>query len=508
MESEVPAPLRGGALFLAGIGLALATFIDVLDYSIANVSIPYIAGDLAVSNDEGTYVITSFAVGSAIGLPVTGFLARRVGTVRLTIWGILLFTLFSWLCGLSFTLPLLVVNRFFQGLASGPLIPLSQTLITRCFPKEKRVVALAFWSTVVVVAPVLGPMLGGWISYDYYWPWIFYVNIPVGLFSAFVIYHTMKSFETKKEKSPIDWMGLALLAISMSTLQIFLDKGQEWDWWRSPRIQVLATVSLISFVYLIIWEWWHKRPILDLKLLKIRSFSLSLFFIALSYAIYFGGVVLMPLWLQVWMGYTSIWAGWAVAPLGIIPFCFSFSIPHMIQKFGVLTMLAICFTLFSASCFYTAYFYTDVDFWHVALSRLSFGAGMLFFITPLLTLSMQDMPFEHQASGAGIFHFIRALFGGIGTSVFTTLWMRRTYFHHSNLIVNITPLNPMSNSAVQQLTQLGFTQESAMAQLDLAINQQASVLALNDCFWVMAWTFPILLLMLPLGMQRKKVQSC
>ena len=490
--------LTGLPLLLGTVALALATFLIVLDYSIANVSIPYISGDLAVAVDQGTYVITSFAVGSAIVLPLCGWLTKRIGIVRLMVFSILGFTFFSWVCGISRNIAFLVVARFFQGLVSGPMIPLSQTLIVLMFPPERKVSALAFWSTVVIVAPIVGPVLGGWLSYDYSWPWIFFINIPFGIFSAVTIHFVMKRYETAPQKIPLDWVGVALLAVWVTCLQFLLDKGEQFDWLNSPLIRTCAAASLVCFIFLIPWELFHRTPILELRILKIRSFALSILFIAIGYSIYFGAVVLIPLWLQTNMDYTSIWAGISVAPLGIMPVLFSTLIGKLVTKIGALIPLAISFVLFAVSSFDTAFLNTDVDIWHVAFSRFLLGCGMLFFIVPLFNLQVQDIPEEKLASAAGMFHFVRAMMGGVGTSVFTTLWIRRSAFHHSNIVSELEYRKPFA-PFVDQIHGLGLHDDKAWAFLNGIVDKQAAILALNDSFYLMGWCFIALLPFLLLG---------
>src|SRR5580700_3856012 len=348
-------PLSGATRYIVMFALSAATFMIVLDYSIANVSIPYISGDLAVSTDQGIYVITSFAVGNAIALPMTGWLTKRIGAVKLICSAILLFTFFSWVCGASVDIQMLVISRFLQGLSSGPLIPLSQTLLIMINPPEKRNTALAFWSTIVISAPILGPILGGWISYDYHWPWIFYINIPVGLLSAGIIGWMLKRRETEIERPPADWIGLVLLALGVSCLQFFLDKGEQYDWFRSDLMTAMAITSLISFTLLIVWSATTDQPLIDLKLFKIRTYALSVIYMATMYALYFGSIVLVPLWLQTNMRYTSIWAGIAVAPIGIMPLLFGELTGKLLNKYGPTPLLGICFVFFSISCFYAAY---------------------------------------------------------------------------------------------------------------------------------------------------------
>jgi MFS transporter, DHA2 family, multidrug resistance protein len=500
-------PLSGITLFIVTLALSTATFMFVLDYSIANVSIPYISGDMAVAVDQGTYVITSFAVGNAIALAVTGWLAKKVGAVKLICFSLIFFTIFSWTCGAAPNFEFLIISRFLQGLASGPMIPLSQTLLIMSNPPEKKNTALATWSTIVITAPIVGPILGGWISYDYHWPWIFYINIPVGIFSMIAIWLILKNRETPREKVPVDWIGLLLLAIGVTCLQFLLDKGEQYDWLRSDLIRTCAIASFVSFVLLFVWSSTSHNPLIELKLFKIRSFALSVFYIGVMYAIYFGTVVLIPLWLQTSMNYTSIWAGIAVAPIGIAPFLFGPLMGKAVNKYGTRVLLGICFILFAISCFYTAFFDTDIDLWHIGFSRFLLGCALIFFITPLFALSLQDVPQEKLASATGIFHFVRAMCGGIGTSIFTTMWIRRSAYHHARVGESVTLFSDQTTSYLNRLDQLGLKGQSALEQMNMTLDQQANVLSINDCFFLMGWIFLALLLVLPLGRTKKVPQE-
>lgn len=479
--------LSFGRWVLLFVCLSLATFMMVLDYSIANISIPYIAGDLSVSTDEGTYVITSFAVGNAIGLALTGWLTKRVGEIRLMVAAIALFTLFSWACGFSIDLNMLIVNRFIQGLVAGPVIPLSQSLIIKNGAPENRTRDMAFWALIVITAPVLGPLMGGYISYWYTWPWIFYINIPIGIFCCIGIWHIKKDQESPTENVPSDIPGILLLTIFVSCLQIFLDKGQQWDWFNSNTIRILFVGYIVAFVYLLIQELGSDAPFLKLRLFKIPSFTLSIICLAISYAIYFGTIVIVPLWLQEYMGYDAIWAGIAVSALGIGPILLSAFTPGLIKKLGNLPTLILSFVVFGSACFYTAYFTTDVDVQHIAFSRFIFGLGFVVYITPLIGMCVQDISMEELPNATGIFHFIRAMVGGIGTSVFTTLFQRRTIFHHEVVGSYLTldrPLTPQTDS-IQEL-----------AGLNRLLDQQAAMLAINDAFFLMGWAFVALVALL------------
>jgi DHA2 family multidrug resistance protein len=508
LHTEVtPPPLCGIKRFGSLLGLSLATFLIVLDYTIANVSIPYISGDLSVSTNEGTYVITSFAVGNAIILPITGYLTKRLGSIRLLIASILLFVLFSWICGSASNFRVLLIGRFLQGFVAGPLVPLSQSLIVSTNPPEKKNAVLAFWSMVVVAAPVIGPLLGGWISFDYSWPWIFYINIPFGILSALLVWFTLKEFETKPSFAPIDYIGFLLLGIGVTCLQILLDRGEQYDWLRSRYITTLAIISFVSFCYLLIWEYTHKTPMINLKLFAIRSYAVSVFLMGVTYAIYFGSVVLIPLWLQTNMGYNSIWAGVAVCPIGIAPLFFSLFMSKLVNRYGCLRLLTICFILLSISCFYTAYFTTAVDIQKVGISRLLLGCGLVFFITPLFSMSVQNIKTELLPQSTGIFHFIRAMSGGIGTAIFTTLWIRRTAYHHERIGSTLTPFSEETNNLFSSIHEIGLTKEKILELTNQLVDNQAAMLALNDCFYLMGWIFLAVILLLPIARQKQKQEE-
>jgi len=489
------------------MGLSLATFLIVLDYTIANVSIPYIAGDLSVSTSQGTYVITSFSVGNAIVLPITGWLTKRIGSIRLLIASILLFIFFSWMCGSSPNFVTLLFARFMQGFVSGPLIPLSQSLIVSTNPPEKKNTVVAFWSMVLIVAPVIGPVLGGWISFDYNWSWIFYINIPFGLISAFLVWYTLRDFENKTEKVSIDYIGFFLLAVFVGCLQIVVDKGEQYDWLESTYILSLSITSAVAFCYFLVWEYLHPRPIIDLSLFKIRTYSISVAFIGIMYAMYFGSVVLIPLWLQVNLGYNAIWAGIAVAPIGIAPLLLSIWSGKLVAKYGALRPLVICCLLFSLSCFYTSYFTTAVDLQHIWLSRILLGFGLVFFITPLFSLSVEEIPNERLPQSTGMFHFVRTMTGGIGTSVFNTLWTRRTAYHHERLGSVITPFSDNTNIFLQDMEKLGITGDKAIGITNELVDSQTAMLGLNDCFYAMGWIFLALICILPVGRKKEKGKS-
>lgn len=506
LEEELK-PLTGAPLFIGAIALSLCVFMQVLDYSIANVSIPYISGDLGVSNENGTWVITMFAVGNAIALPLTGWFTTRFGSTRVMVASTALFTFFSWLCGLSISINMIVTMRFIQGFVAGPLIPLSQSLLLTSFSKERRNLGLALWNMVAVVGPIAGPILGGWITFDYKWPWIFYINIPIGIICCIIIWILYKSRETPTKKLRVDWIGLALLAIGISALQILLDKGQQYDWWRSDTIRILTVVSIISLVFLVIWELTDKDPIIDFRLLKNRNFALGTLLTAVSYMTLFGAIVVSPLWLQTTMGYTALWAGLAVSTMGIAPFFTVLLVAKLMSKIRLKILVAISFLLYGASFFYFTRLDTTVSFEQVAMSRFYLGLGICTYLAPLTAISFAHFPASKLPMGQGIFHFFRIFLGGVGASTSVTLWQRRATHHHSNLVDTINPYNPVSKELFSKLDALNIRGQKALQVVDDMAWQQGFMLSLNDVFWVGMWCFVALFFIAFFFKKRKGLPS-
>jgi MFS transporter, DHA2 family, multidrug resistance protein len=486
-SSVQQAPLAGLPLVLVTISLSLAAFMIVLDSSIANVSLPYIAGDLGVSVNQGTWVITSFAVGNAIALPLTGWLTQRLGSVRLMVATMVLFAVFSWLCGAAFNYPMLVGSRFLQGFVGGPLIPLGQSLLLTIYPTEKRNFANAIFVIVIVVAPIVGPILGGWITFNYTWRWIFYINVPIGFLAAFICWPIMRDRGSQMHKIRCDWIGLLLLTIGVGCLQILLDKGEQFDWFRHPAIKILGIVSLVSLTFLIVWEIYEKKPLLELKLFRIRNFAIGVWMAMFMFMIFYGTIVITPLWLQTQMGYNAYWAGVAVSPIGIFPLLLALPIAKLMSKVRIELILTTSFFILSLTFFWFAYFDTDINIGHIALSRMALGLGIALFFNPLVTISIQDIPKENLPSAAGLFYFFRTMGISIGTSLFVYLWDRRSIQHHFRLAELITPYSENSQQTFAQLHHLGIAGQKGAAVLDTITEQQAYMMGTNDIFWLSAF---------------------
>ncbi len=488
-----PEPLRGLTLLLGALSLALATFMNVLDTSIANVSIPAIAGDLGVSPNQGTWVITSFGVANAISVPLTGWLTMRFGAVRLITASISLFVLSSWLCGFASSFEMLVLFRVVQGLVAGPMIPMSQTLLLSSFPAAKAGMALALWGITTLVAPVVGPLLGGWITDNLSWPWIFYINVPVGLLSAAITWGIYRKRETPIRKLPIDTVGLTLLVLWVGSLQLMLDKGKELDWFASNEIVTLGLVALVSFAVFVVWELTDKHPVVDLRLFKGRNFTFGALALSVAYGLFFGNVVLLPLWLQQWMSYTATSAGMAVAPVGLFAILLTPLVGKKVGQWDPRFMATAAFVIFAVVLWMRSQFNTQTDFQHILWPTLFQGAAMALFFIPLTTLTLSGQPPERIPAAAGLSNFVRIMAGAMGTSIATTIWESRAALHHAHLTESLTATNPIFISALDGLKASGMTNEQALLQVNRLIDQQAFTRAADDVFIASSMMFMVLI---------------
>lgn len=482
-----------GKLFLLNIALGLGTFIQVLDSSIANVAVPYIAGSLAVSADQGTWVITSFAASNAVMLPLTGWLADYFGRVRLFVWSIVLFAITSFLCGFSSSLVMLVIFRVLQGAVAGSLIPLSQSLLLDNNPPEKRGGALGFWAMIVVIAPVLGPIIGGYLTDYHSWPWIFYINVPIGLFSAFVSWVMLRGRESPIVRHPIDWTGLFFLSVGVACLQIMLDKGKDLDWYESNVITALTVIAVIALAYFIAWDLLTPYPVVNLSFFTNRNFFFGTLCITMGYLLYFCGTVILPLWLQTVQGYNAFWSGVAVAPVGIIPVIFSRRVGKNLHRFDLRLLVSLSFLAFALSFFYQANFTSDVSLEKIMVARLIQGMGITLFFIPLVQLSLGSIHKEQYASASGLFHFMRILIGsGFGTSLTIALWSRLAIFHHGRIAETVTAYQPETVQIFRQLN-THFKHPVTTEIVNNLADQQAYMLATNDISWLAAWIFVALI---------------
>jgi DHA2 family multidrug resistance protein len=489
-NSPVVAPLTGGKLVLATFAVALATFMNVLDSSIANVAIPTISGNLGVSVDEGTWVITLFAAANAVSIPLTGWLTTRIGQIRLFVWAILLFVLSSWLCGIAPTLPMLLAARVLQGAVAGPLIPLSQAILLGSYPKQKSSHALALWAMTATVGPIAGPALGGWITDSYSWSWIFYINIPVGLFAAGVTWAIYRSRETPTRRVRMDTVGLMSLIAWVGSLQIMLDKGKDLDWFNSPVVVALGVFAVISFVFFLIWELTAENPIIDIRLFGKRNFLAGTIAISVAYAVFFSNLVLLPQWMQGYLNYRSVDAGFVTAPLGIFAVILAPVMGRIMPKSDPRVLATLAFLGFAAVFFMRSNYTTQPDTWTLVLPTLLQGIPTALFFVPLTAIILSGLPAEMIPAAAGLSNFARVFAGAVGTSLAATGWNDRTILHHARLAEQTSLGNPNFTSAMDGLqAALGGDASRALAFFERSLNTQAAMLGLNDIFWLSAVIF-------------------
>jgi MFS transporter, DHA2 family, multidrug resistance protein len=477
--TELP-PLSGAKLVFAAIVLSLGNFVVVLDTTITNVAMPTISGYLGVSTTEGTWIITAYAVAEAITVPLTGWLVRQFGQVRVFTISVAAFVVFSVCCGLSWSLGSLVIFRVLQGLAGGPLIPLSSTLLLSVFPKKKSNVALALWGMMTVVAPIVGPILGGLISDNWRWQWVFYINIGFGLLLGFGSWSVLRGRETVIERSRIDGMGLALLVVFVTALQLMLDKGRELDWFSSNLIVSCAVVSVLSLVVLVIWELTDKDPVIDLSLFKSRNWLVSTVTLCLMYGIFFGNIVLTPLWLQQQMGYTATWAGYATAPMGILAVATSPLVGRLLPKIDPRWLVSYGMGMLAISFFMRVLLTTQVDFMSVAIPTFVLGAGIPACVITLTSLGVSDLPPQKIANGAGLQNFLRVLCMALGSSLTQTYWEHMAKFNRAELVAAIDPAARMAFASTA--SQAGVPRASTATLLSRMVDGQAVMLATNNFY--------------------------
>jgi len=492
-----PVPQANGVAFappnraLTTFGLALASFMQVLDTTIANVSLPTISGNLGGSANQATWVITSFAVSTAIALPLTGWLARRFGERKLFMWSTMAFVIASFLCGLANSMGLLVFARALQGLVAGPMYPITQALLLSIYPPARRGQAIALLAMVTVVAPIAGPILGGWITDNYSWEWIFFINIPLGIFASLVVGAQLKGRPEKIEKPKMDYIGLATLVLGVGALQILLDLGNDEDWFHSQLIVVLAVVAAVSLAVFVIWELTDRDPIVDLRLFRHRNFAAGTMAMVVAYSAFFSVGILVPLWLQRNLGYTAIWAGLATAPIGILPVLLAPLIGKHAGKFDLRMLASIAFMAMSMTSFLRSGFNLDVNFERVAWIQLFQGVGVALFFMPVLQILLSDLEPHEIASGSGLATFVRTLGGSFAASLTTYAWNQRTVVHHAQLTEHIPATDPAMLETLARYGN-GDLQRGAVV-MDRMIGQQAMQIGFNEIFHLLGIIFLVVI---------------
>lgn len=478
-----PNHLHGFAFVSAIFLLALANFMALLDITIVNVAVPHIAGSLAISPNEGTWVITSYAVAEAITVPLSGWLSTRFGSVRVFVTAAICFGIFSMLCGMAPNLTTLVLFRVLQGLAGGPLMPMSQTLLMRVSPPRHAQLAIGLQMMTTIVAPIAGPYLGGMITDSVGWPWAFYINVPISVICAGLVWRLMASRDTAPEKKPVDYVGLGLLIFWIGALQIMLDNGENEDWFASPLILGLAIAAAIGFVAFLIWELTDEHPIVDLTVFRYRTFAILAAAMALAFGSFMSTVVLIPLWLQTNMSYTATSAGDLMAFQGVLGVVVGPIAALLVSRIDPRVLMSFGLGLMSALTLWRTTFAQNITFWQLVLPQVLTGIAIPTFFVPLLGISVASVPARQTASAAGLVHFIRTVASAFGTAMVTSTWDRAATSARSDLVGALHRPQTMLGA----FQAMGQSHDQALQSLSYTVQSQAVMLATNHVFQMLAF---------------------
>jgi len=502
--------------WIIALAVTLATFMEVLDTSIANVALPHIAGSLSAGQDESTWVLTSYLVSNAIILPLSGWLSSIIGRKRFYMSCVFVFTVSSFLCGLAPNLPALIVFRILQGAGGGGLQPSEQAILADTFPPAKRGMAFAVYGIAVVMAPAIGPTLGGWITDNYTWRWIFFVNIPVGILSLLLTSRLIQDppylRRRKLSETKIDYVGLGFVAIGLGCLQVVLDKGQRDDWFESHFILTLSIVAAAALIFVVWWEWRHKDPIIDLHLFKERTFAVSnLLMFMLGFAL-LGSTLLLPLFLQTLMGYTAELSGMALSPGGFAIMVLMPLVGFLLSRYDARYLLIFGLSMLSFSLYHMTSFNLGIDFKTAALARVLQAVGLAFLFVPINTAAYAYLPREKNNAASGLMNLARNIGGSVGISFVTTMLDRRTQKHLSDLMSHLTSANSQFQAMIRGVAQslmahgtsAADAQQQAYGVVQNIIQQQATMLAYIDNFYILA---TIILAMVPLVFLMRKTKS-
>ena len=485
--------------WLIGVTVSMAAFLEVLDTSVANVALPYIAGDLGASYDDSTWVLTSYLASNAIVLPVSGWLAEVFGRKRYFILSLIIFTISSLLCGFAPSLPMLLLFRALQGIGGGGLQPMAQAILNDTFPPEQRGAAFALYGISAVLAPTVGPMLGGWITDNYSWRWIFFIKLPVALVTLYMTYALVRekpaASRIKNGGIRVDYIGIAFLTLGVASLQIVLDKGQEDDWFGSHFITTLAITATVCLISLVFWEWFRKEPIIEVRMFKSFNFAAANLMMFMMGFMLFSTLVLIPEFLQTLMGYTAELAGLALFGGGVVLLVMMPIVGRLTSKIQARWLIATGWLCLAVGLFYCAnQIDLFVSFNFASWLRVAQVVGIGFLFVPITAAGYIGVPPEKGDSVSGIINFMRNIGGSIGTSVVGTMITRRSQYHQQILVGHITPDSAAFRGSLHGLTSsirhsgLGGVDANnqAIARYYGLVNQQAHTLSFMDTFWVLA----------------------
>lgn len=478
VEDDPNIVLRGPLLILSVTVLAMVNFMAILDMTIVNVAVPHIAGSLAAAPNEGTWTITSYSVSEAIMVPLTGWLAQRFGAVRVLTIATLGFGLFSALCAVSTSLSMLVVARVLQGLCGGPLMPMSQTMLMRVTPRASGNLTLGLWMMTTIVAPVVGPILGGTITDGPGWPWAFYINVPISVICAFLAWRLLAKRETDRSKAPVDYVGFILLVVWVGALQIMLDNGQDEDWFSSSYIVTLAILAVIGFLAFVIWELTDDHPIVDLRVFRHRGFAVASLAMTFTFGAFFASVVLIPLWLQANMGYTATWSGYVVAFNGVLGVIMAPMAALLISRVDPRAVMSLGLAIIASMTLYRVSFSQSISFAQMVPVQLAFGSGMPMFFIPLMAVTMASVNDNEVATAAGLASFLRSMSGSFAAAIVTSAWSDGATISRVDLIGRIH----QQGAVLARLAGGLHDQAAARRVFDGLVQSQSVMLATNHMF--------------------------
>jgi DHA2 family multidrug resistance protein len=430
--------------WLISVTVMLAVFMEVLDTSIANIALPHVAGSLSATPEEATWILTSYLVSNAIVLPMTGWLGNHFGRKRVLLFCIFMFTLASALCGLAWDLPTLILARILQGAGGGAMVPIAQSIMLESVPARKRGAAMAVFAQGVVVAPILGPTVGGWITDNYSWRWIFYINLPVGVLALALAKWLVEDppYIKRNLEATIDYIGFGLLALWLATLQIVLDKGQEADWFGAEWVRWFALVSVVSFGLLLWWEFKVEHPLVDLRVFKNRNFTVGLILMTTLAAILYGTTAELPLFLQTLMGYPALQSGYAMSPRGLAAFATTFVVGRLVGRVPARWLLGVGFTTLAISSFMLADINLQVSQINVIWPSVVNGIAISFIFVPLTVMTLSHLGQAQIGNATGLYNLMRNLGGSVGIAFVTTMLARGAQVHQALMVGHLTPTDP------------------------------------------------------------------
>jgi DHA2 family multidrug resistance protein len=510
IAQPVPAARTDVNPWIIAVAVMLGTFMEVLDTTVVNVSLPHIAGSLGATVDEATWVLTSYLVANAIILPMTGWLANQFGRKRLLLMSVAGFTISSFLCGLAPTLPLLIIFRVIQGATGGGLQPLSQAILMESFPPEQRGKAMAFWALGIVVAPMLGPVMGGWITDSYSWRWVFYINMPVGIAATIMInLFVVDPPYIRRIAGKIDYWGISLLALGIGALQIVLDKGQEEDWFASHWIVWMSIAAIAALVLFVFRELRTRSPVVDLRVLRVRTYATGVFMMTVLGFVLYGSTVLIPIFLQTLLGYPSLQAGLAMLPRGLGSFLMMPLVGVLMTKIEPRKLLGAGVIMAAVSLFWLGSMNLSIGYWDIFWPQILQGTSLGLLFVPLTTITNDPIPLEKMGNATSIFNLMRNIGASFGIAAVTTIIARQQQVHVNILGAHVSQYDPQTQRALQGAVASmiahgappAVAQQMAYGSLFGLVQRQASMLSFLDAFNILGAMF---LMMLPLILLMKR----